>query len=229
MKPASTFVKYLGLITLLVGPVLFMVFFAKGDHKFIDLPYYGPKEPIFNEDGSVDTLFHKIHAFELTNQFGNTVSEKDFEGKILVIDFFFSTCPTICPKMTQNMASLQLKMNDKHFEKVHLLSYTVNPEYDTPEVLLKYAEKHEADPKKWTFLTGDQEHIYDLGVNSYLLPAQEDALAPGGFLHSEYIVLVDPNENLRGFYDGTDVNEMTRLLNDVKMLIKLFKEKDNNE
>jgi len=225
MKPASTFVKFLGLGTLLLGPVLFLFFFAKGQHKFKDLPYLGPKELNYNADGNADTIFHVIPPFQFVNQNGENVHSKSFEGKILIVDFFFSTCPTICIKMTKNMASLQLKLKDDHFQNVHLLSFTVNPEQDTPEVLLKYAEKNEADLNRWTFLTGPKEQLYELGVKGYQLPAQEDALAPGGFLHSEYFVLVDENSHIRGYYNGTDVNEMTRLLNDVKMLIKVSKEK----
>jgi protein SCO1/2 len=225
MKPVSTFVKYLGLITLLLGPVLFLVFFAKGQHKFKTLPYFGPKELNYLPNGTADTIYHILPAFEFTNQFGEQFRSETLDGKILIADFFFSTCPTICPNMTNNMASLQLKLKDRHFRDVHMLSFTVNPEEDTPKVLLNYAEKHEANLDRWTFLTGNKDQIYELGVKGFLLPAQEDALAPGGFLHSEYFVLVDANRHLRGFYDGTDVNEMTRLLNDVRMLIKVSKDK----
>jgi protein SCO1 len=226
MKPASTFLKFLGLGTLLLGPVFFLFFFAKGQHKFKDLPYLGPKEVNYNADGTADTVYHVIPDFKFTNQNGELTDSESLAGKILIVDYFFSTCPTICIKMTKNMASLQLKLKDEHFQNVHLLSFTVNPEFDTPEVLLKYAEKNEADLNRWTFLTGQKEQLYELGVNGYRLPAQEDALAPGGFLHSEYFVLVDQTKHIRGYYDGTDVNEMTRLLNDVKMLIKISKDKN---
>jgi protein SCO1/2 len=164
----------------------------------------------------------------LVNQFGDTVTEEDFAGNIVIADFFFSTCPTICPKMSTHMAGLQLELSDQHFENVRFLSYTVNPEGDTPEVLLRYAEKHEADFDRWTFLTGDKEQIYTLGVKGYLLPAQEDALAPGGFLHSEKFVLLDENRHIRGYYDGTLLEEMRRLEKDVKMLVKEMNDNDRS-
>lgn len=220
MKPISTPLKYIALVFLLLGPFIAFYLISKGDHQFVTLPYYGPKELDYNEDGSVDTIYHKVPDFEFVNQFGETVTEADFEDNILIVDFFFTTCPTICPKMTNHMAGLQLELNDKHFDDVRFLSHTVNPEHDTPKVLLMYGEKHDADFDRWTFLTGEKEEIYEQGVKGYMLPAQEDALAPGGFLHSEQFVLVDKNQNIRGYYDGTEPEEVRNLIKDLKMLIK---------
>lgn len=227
MKPVSTPIKVIALFLLLLGPPIVFFIVSKGDHKFQDLPYYGPKEVIYLDDGSTDTLYHQVPGFELVNQFGETVSQEQFEGDILIADFFFTTCPTICPKMSNHMSGLQLQLKDNHFKNVKLLSHTVDPVTDTPQVLLHYGEDHEANFDKWTFLTGDKQAIYQLGVKGYLLPAQEDALAPGGFLHSEQFVLVDAKRHIRGYYDGTDLAEMRRLVKDVKMLLKLSNEQEN--
>lgn len=226
MKPVSTPLKVIALLFLLLGPVLVFYLISKGDHKFMELPYYGPKEPVYNSDGTVDTLYHEIPSFTFTNQFGETVTDADFEDQILIVDFFFSTCPTICPKMSNHMSGLQLQLKEAHFDDVHLLSHTVNPEFDTPEVLKEYGDKHEADFDRWTFVTGDKAAIYEQGVKGYMLPAQEDALAPGGFLHSEQFVLVDKDRHIRGYYDGTELAEMRRLMKDVKMLIKISKDEE---
>ncbi len=227
MKPVSTPLKVVALLFLLIGPVVAFYLISSGDHRFIELPHYGPKEWDYRTDGTVDTIYHKIPDFTFVNQFGDTVTEKDFEGDILIVDFFFSTCPTICPVMSNHMASLQLQLKEEHFSRVKLLSHTVNPDYDTPEILRKYGEDHEANFNRWTFLTGNKDEIYRQGVKGYLLPAQEDALAPGGFLHSEQFVLVDEERHIRGFYDGTDLAEMRRLIKDVKMLLKEYNEKSS--
>jgi len=224
MKPVSRPVKYIALFTLLLGPVIAFYVVSRGQHEFMEPPYYGAHEVQYLDDGKTDTIYHRIPDFELINQFGETVTQDDFEGKILIVDFFFSTCPTICPVMTKNMMGLQLQLKEEHFSNVKLLSHTVNPDYDTPEVLLKYGEKHDADFNRWTFLTGEKAAIYELGVLGYMLPAQEDALAPGGFLHSEQFVLVDANRHIRGYYDGTQLAETRRLIKDVKMLIKMMKD-----
>lgn len=225
MKPVSTPLKVVALLFLLLGPVIAFYTISKGDHQFVELPYYGPREWNYNADGTADTIYHQVPDFAFVNQFGDTVTEEDFEGDILIVDFFFSTCPTICPVMSNHMSGLQLQLQENHFKNVKLLSHTVNPEFDTPKVLLDYGEKHEANFEKWTFVTGEKEAIYRQGVKGYLLPAQEDALAPGGFLHSEQFVLVDKERHIRGYYDGTDLAEMRRLVKDVKMLLKEYNEK----
>ncbi len=227
MKPVSTPLKIAVLLFLLLGPVIAFYTISRGEHQFTKLPYYGPREWDYNSDGTADTIYHKVPDFAFINQFGDTVTQDDYQGDILIVDFFFSTCPTICPVMATNMAGLQFQLQENHFKNVKLLSHTVNPEFDTPSVLLQYGEKNEADFDKWTFVTGQKEDIYHQGVRGYLLPAQEDALAPGGFLHSEKFVLVDKERHIRGFFDGTDQVEMRRLMKDVKMLLKEYNEKES--
>jgi protein SCO1/2 len=221
MKPSSERKKFAILLALLIGPGLLLIYLSKADHKFQVLPYYGEPELVFKAGESVpDTLYHKVPDFSLTTQDEKVVSFMDFEGKIIVADFFFTTCPTICPIMTKQMTRLQWLLEDPVYDQVHFLSHTVNPANDTPEVLRAYALEQGADLEKWTFLTGEQEDIFDLGFNGYLLSTQEDEAAPGGFLHSSMFVLLDKNRHIRGFYDGTSTKEVDDLVIDIKMLMK---------
>ncbi len=221
MKPVTERKKFIVLLLLLLGPGVLLIFLSKADHKFQLLPYYGERELVFVAGQEVpDTLYHKVPDFSFTTQENEEVTFADFEGKIIVADFFFTTCPTICPIMTKQMTRLQWLLDDAVYEQVHFLSHTVNPKNDTPEVLKAYAEEQGADTRRWTFLTGDQEEIFEQGFEGYLLSTQEDEAAPGGFLHSSMFVLVDKERNIRGFYDGTSTKEVDDLVTDIKMLIK---------
>ncbi|MGB0881457.1 MAG: SCO family protein, partial [Vicingaceae bacterium] len=136
----------------------------------------------------------------------------DLLGSIYIADFFFVTCPTICPKMTSNMGYIQKKFADK--KDLKFISITVNPEHDSVEVLKEYAQKVHADTKSWSFLTGDKDKIYDLAFNGFFVNAQKDEIAPGGFLHSQLLVLIDRKGRIRGYFDGTVYSEMKKDLTD---------------
>ncbi len=220
MKKTSEVKKVLVLLALLVVPGLVLIFLSKAEHNFEILPYLGEPEIIYLADGSADTTFHTVPNFHLINQEGEDVSFADFEGKIIVADFFFTTCPTICPIMTKQLTRLQWLLEDAAYRDVHFLSFTVNPKNDTPEVLKVYAKEQGADLSRWTFITGDQEAIFELGFEGFLLSTQEDELAPGGFLHSSMFVLLDRERHIRGFYDGTSTKEVDDLVTDIKMLKK---------
>lgn len=221
MKQKFEIKKAAVLLLLLVVPGIVLIFLSKADHKFEILPYYGEKELVWTPEADVpDTLFHRVPDFSLTTQEGEQVTFADFEGKIIVADFFFTTCPTICPIMTKQMTRLQWLLEDPSYDDVHFLSYTVDPKHDTPEVLKAYAEEQGADLTRWTFLTGDQEYIHELGFEGYLLSTMEDEMAPGGFLHSSMFVLLDRDRHIRGFYDGTSTKEVDDLVTDIKMLKK---------
>jgi protein SCO1/2 len=222
MNKSSESRKYLLLFALLLGPGLILIFLSKSDHSFKTLPYFGNKEAIFTVAGPdvPDTIYHTVPDFSFTNQFGENTTMEDFEGDIMVVDFFFTTCPTICPIMTKQMARLQWMLEDAAYDDVSFLSHTVNPNNDTPEILLAYGEEEGADFEKWTFVTGDQEEIFEQGFQGYLLSTQEDSGAPGGFLHSSMFVLVDRDRHIRGFYDGTSSKEVDDLVTDIKMLKK---------
>lgn len=225
MKKMPKSGKYIILLLLLLGPGLFLILLSKGTHKFQTLPYYGLRDV----SPSGDTLYHKVPDFSFINQNGEKVTFVDFEGKIVVADFFFTNCPTICPIMTKQMTRLQWLLEDPSFKDVKFLSHTVNPENDTPEVLMEYAIANDADLDRWTFVTGDQQDIFDQGFEGYLLSTQEDSGAPGGFLHSSNFVLIDKDRHIRGFYDGTSTKEVDDLMTDIKMLLKEEKMTDEEK
>ena len=177
------------------------------------LPIYGNKE--FVEGVDIDTVYHTIPAWSFQNQYGYTINSNSYLGKIYVVDFFFSHCPTICPSMTMNMVKLQKLTKDLN---VGFVSFTVDPKKDSSERLLWYQDAFGINGENWNLLTGNQSLIYQLGVNGFLVPNQEDALAPGGFLHSEKMMLIDAKSRIRGYYDGTDEDQMKVLLNDIRKL-----------
>ncbi len=211
--------KFLLFLLLLVALPATLFFLRTGKHTFGSLPYLGEKEV----NGPGDTTYFTVPPFRFVNENGRVITDRDLEGKILVVDFFFTRCTSICPKMTAHMQGLQLELNDPDkrdaYEDVVLLSHTVDPEHDTPEVLRAYARRHEADTTRWIFLTGDAKAIYRQGNTGYLLTALEDSLDPEGFVHSERFVLVDKRRHIRGQYDGTSRADVGRLTTDLKMLV----------
>ena len=179
-----------------------------------NLPIFGNKE--FLEGVDVDTLYHTIPSWSFQNQYGDTINSDSYKGKIHVVDFFFSHCPTICPAMTMNMVKLQKSAKDLN---IGFVSFTVDPQKDSSERLLWYQDAFGINGDNWNLLTGNQSLIYQLGVNGFLVPNQEDALAPGGFLHSEKMMLIDAKSRIRGYYVGTDEYQIKVLLNDIRKLI----------
>ena len=177
------------------------------------LPIYGYKE--FDDLQENDTLYHTIPKWAFVNQYGEQVNSSFYEGEIYVVYFFFSHCPTICPAMTMNMVKLQQQTTALD---IKFLSFTVDPKKDSSERLFWYQDAFGINGENWNLLTGNQNAIYSLGVNGFLVPNQEDALAPGGFLHSEKIMLIDSKGRIRGYYDGTDEDQVAVILNDISRL-----------
>jgi len=161
---------------------------------------------------------HRIAPFSLIDQRGDTVTNATFEGKIYVADFFFTTCPTICPKMTDNMARVAESLKEE--ARVMFLSHTVMPRVDSVPVLAAYGALHGADPDRWKLVTGPKEHIYDLARRSYFAVTTEGDGGDADFIHTENFILVDNKGRIRGFYDGTSEQEMGRLKGDVSILLK---------
>ena len=165
-----------------------------------------------------DTVFHTIADFSFTNQEGQTITNESVKGKVYVADFFFTTCPTICPIMKKEMIRVYEEYSDNPDFKI--LSHTIDPTYDTQEVLEDYAEKLGImDAQTWNFLTGDAEKIYEIGQTSYLTTAQEDQEAAGGFLHSGAFILVDQAGHIRGVYDGTKTDQVDQLIADIPKIL----------
>ena len=178
--------------------------------------------PILGEryvDDNQDTVYHSIADFAFVNQIGDTIRKEDMAGKIYVADFFFTTCPTICPVMKKEM--LRVYEQFKGEPNFRILSHSIDPTHDTQAVLKDYAEKLGVpDAATWNFLTGDQEKIFEIGQTSYLTTTMADELEPGGFLHSGAFVLVDQQGRIRGVYDGTKTEQVDRLLADIPKLLK---------
>lgn len=161
---------------------------------------------------------HHISDFRLVDQLGDTLTLASVEGRIIVADFFFTTCGTICPKMTAQMERVQEAFRTD--DRVVILSHSVTPEIDNVDVLAAYAELHGADPERWHMLTGDRAQIYRLARRSYFACMEEGDGGPDDFVHTENFVLVDPQRRIRGFYDGTQQAEVDRLVGDIGRLIK---------
>jgi len=161
---------------------------------------------------------HHITDFDLIDQFGGHFTMADVKDRIIVADFFFTTCATICPKMTNQLERVQEAYKDE--DRLLLLSHSVTPEMDSVPVLAAYAELHHADPDRWRFLTGDRRQIYALARKSYFAAMDEGDGGPDDFVHTENFVLVDRQRRIRGFYDGTSTVDVDRLIGDIAKLLK---------
>ena len=183
------------------------------------LPVYNPAD--VNPRLVDESLFHvrKNHSiadFSLINQNGETITQKDYEGKIYVADFFFTRCQTICPIMTNNMVKVQEVF--KNEDNVMLLSLSVTPIIDSIPVLRDYADKKGVIDSKWNITTGDKQHIYDLARKSYFVVLDEGDGGIQDFIHTENFVLVDTKRQIRGYYDGTNLESINQLIEDIKLL-----------
>lgn len=166
--------------------------------------------------------YHTIANFELLNQNGQTVTEKNYEDKIYVADFFFTTCPTICPIMTKNMAELQASILED--DDVMLLSHSVTPQIDSVARLKAYAIEKGVIDAKWNLVTGDKKQIYELARKSYLAVQDDGDGGPYDMIHTENFILVDKEKRIRGFYDGTNREEVQKLLDDIDILKESYLE-----
>jgi len=161
---------------------------------------------------------HKVLDFSLINQNGETITQQDYEDKIYVADFFFTRCMTICPVMTNNIGVLQEEfLND---DDVKFLSHSVTPVIDSVSVLKAYAETKGVIDTKWNITTGPKKHIYELARKSYFAVLDEGDGGLQDFIHTENFVLVDKKKQIRGYYDGTDDEDIKRLISDIKLLQK---------
>jgi protein SCO1/2 len=183
------------------------------------LPIYSPSmvsKELVEENIQFIKKYHKIKDFSMKNQNGETITQEFYNDKIYVADFFFTTCPTICPIMTENMGYVQEKI--KNDSDVLLLSFSVTPEIDTVEQLKKYSLEKNVIDSKWNLVTGNKKDIYNLARTSYLVAKTNGDGGKYDMIHTENFVLVDKEKRIRGFYDGTNSKEMDQLLNDIKIL-----------
>jgi len=179
------------------------------------LPIIGFQEEMPNGDIN----YHKIPPFKFVNQSGDTITNSDFEEKIYVADFFFTSCPSICPKVMKQM--MRISDDQANNPKLKLVSHTIDPKRDTPQALLTYANNLDIDLNRWHFLTGDKDDLLDI-AEEYYVAAYEDAEAPGGFDHSGKILLVDTKGHIRAFCDGTDPEDVDDFMKDIDVLMKEY-------
>tara|TARA_Y200000002_G_C22663827_1_gene657045 strand:- start:1169 stop:1843 length:675 start_codon:yes stop_codon:yes gene_type:complete len=218
------FKKYRGFITifLVVSSVILILFYNALDPER-RLPIYQPS--MVNYELVDSTLqhvkkFHKIAPFSFTNQNGKKVTEQDYNNKIYVADFFFTTCPTICPKMTENMGQLQNEFLED--SQIKFISFSVTPQIDSVQQLKKYAIEKGVNDSKWNLVTGNKKEIYSLARKSYLAVKDDGDGGQFDMIHTENFILVDPEKRIRGFYDGTDIEAMNTLITDISILKEEF-------
>ena len=222
MKASKQVVVLIILFLLLVLPPMVYFYVTRGFNTFITLEVIGQED-------------HKIANFSFINQNNEVVVNDSLNGNIYISNFFFTSCPTICPVMTKNMAYVQSKLSV--YPNIKFLSHTVDPLNDTPERMLNYVAELKnknvnISLSNWDFVTGEKDELYTI-AQSYFVNVSMDSLAPGGFLHSEYFVLVDKEGRVRsgvdqynnvvGVYDGTNDAQMKDLVNDVKVLMAEYK------
>lgn len=209
--------KFFAVVMLILSVIIITVIYSllKVPEK---LPIYQP-DMVDNQlvDSTIQYVkkYHKIAPFTLVNQNGDTITQEYYKNKIYVADFFFTTCQTICPVMTDHMVKIQNEL--KEDQEVLLLSHSVIPEYDTPTILKEYAQKKGVDDTRWNLVTGPRKDIYTLARKSYLavkdIPGEEDAM-----VHTENFMLIDKKSQIRGYYDGTDAEAIKQLLEDIAIL-----------
>lgn len=175
------------------------------------LPILGERD--FN---GKDTVYHTIPSFRFVNQDSATVTNETFDGKIYVADFFFTTCPSICPIMKTQLKRVYDEFSDD--DEIMMLSHTIDPEHDTVALLRDYAERIGVSGDKWHFVTGNMDDIYNVARTGYFVTALVDNTVPGGFLHSGAFLLVDKHRRIRGQYDGTKEDQVDRLIKDIRRL-----------
>ena len=216
----SFFGKYkLFAIVFSILSIIIMVLFYKALQPKKTLTIYQPS--MVNAELVDSTLqhvkkYHTIADFSLTNQNGKTITQSVYKGKIYIADFFFTTCPTICPIMTKNMAGIQEQIIDD--DDVLLLSHSVTPVIDSVAQLKKYALEKGVNDAKWNLVTGDKKQIYQLARKSYLAVMNDGDGGPFDMIHTENFILVDKERRIRGFYDGTKIEDIEKLMEDLDIL-----------
>lgn len=204
----------------LIGCVVLMMLFAACKSNTVKvLAIYGNRTAetkTVNGQTVTDTVYQTVPAFKFINQYGDSVGSKNLQNDIYVADFFFTSCPSICPVMQRNMLAVYNAFKDT--ADVKIISFTIDPKHDTVPVLKKYADKLGVSGNSWWFLNGDKDAVYALATKSYLVGVTQDSTAAGGYVHQGYFVLIDKEKRIRGSYDGTDPKQVDQLIADIKTL-----------
>jgi protein SCO1/2 len=210
--------KFLGVVLLGISAVIVYLFYNALQPKKM-LKVYSPamvNEELVAEEIQHVRKYHTIADFSFTNQNGKTITQEDYKDKIYIADFFFTTCPTICPIMTKNMAAIQAKIINN--PEVLLLSHSVTPQIDSVAQLKKYAMEKGVVDAKWNLVTGPKKDIYEIARKSYLAVKTDGDGGPFDMIHTENFILVDKERRIRGFYDGTKMEDIEKLLEDLNVL-----------
>ncbi len=207
------------LVCILLVPILIFLFLKGFGNNTYNIPVYFEKgvDNPFRECPVADTTQHYIPEFSFTNQEGETVGRADMKGKITIVDFFFTSCPSICPKMSAEMERVNDMFRDE--DHIQIMSISIDPQYDTPEILKEYAEKHKAEAGKWDFLTGDVQETYALAKCGFIIPTVDGLGVPDDFVHSDKFVLIDELGRIRGYYSGTSREDVDLLMLEAKVLL----------
>lgn len=211
--------RKLALVLLVLSIIIVGLFYMALKPKEV-LPVFQPAmvtPELVDESIQFVKKYHTIAPFSMTNQNGETITEKEYDNTIYVADFFFTTCPSICPIMTKNMHTLQEKLVD--LPEVKLLSFSVTPQIDSVAQLKRYALKNKVDDTRWNLVTGKKKEIYELARKSYLVVKDDGDGGPYDMIHTENFVLVDKQKRIRGFYDGTQTEAMDDILHDIELLV----------
>lgn len=207
------------LVCILLLPILIFMFLKGFGTNEYELPIFFEKgvDNPFQECPITDTTQHYIPDFAFTNQEGNTVGKAQMEGKITIVDFFFTSCPSICPDMSREMERVNDMFRDE--PRVQIFSISIDPEYDTPAILKEYADRHYAQVGKWDFLTGDKLETYRLARCGFVIPTLDGNGVPDDFVHSDKFIMVDELGRIRGYYSGTNREDVDLLMLEAKILL----------
>ncbi|WP_274474158.1 SCO family protein [Mangrovimonas aestuarii] len=219
-KDYKRFAIVFGILSIIIISIIYNVL-----DVYTPLPVYQPAQvsaELVDSTLQYKRKYHKIDDFSLINQNGDTVTQNDYKDKIYVADFFFTTCQTICPIMTDHMYQIQKEI--KNDDEVMLLSHSVTPEIDSVAQLKRYALKKGVIDGKWNLVTGDRKQIYDLARKSYLAVKTTDFVEQYDMIHTENFMLIDKKRQIRGFYDGTNSEDIERLLHDIEILKQEYKQ-----
>ena len=226
---------YAVMLAILLPLVSYFIVKRKSEHA-IRMPrhYFSDTVLTITKKGKhvTDTVWHQVADFALTNQENMPVSWDSLRGKIVIADFFFTRCPTICPSLTKNMKRLAESINngkrvgDKTNKMVHFLSFSIDPERDSVERLKNWADRFQVNPEQWWLLTGNKREIYNLIINEMKIPVEDGQGIDTNFMHTDHFVLIDSSRHVRGFYHGLDSASLAKLSED---LVLLTMEKDPKE
>jgi len=217
-------------------PLVCYLIVKRYSESAISMPphYFADSVVVSTKNGKkvTDTIWHKVPDFKLVNQLGDSVSLSQLKGKLVVADFFFTHCPTICPSLTVNMRKLQQgitnsrRVGDKTPDFFHLLSFSIDPERDSVPRLKAWADRFQVNPEQWWLLTGTKKEIYDLAINEMKLGIVDGEGVDTNFIHTDHFVLIDTNRHVRGYYHGLDSVSLSKLSRDI---ILLSMEKDRTK